>query len=119
MHDGQGGEILVTSILKHAARRVRMSVVLALCVVIGAALPAFANLPDTSTPSLEFDRTITTQPFVGTSTTMRDGEGSAYVPPDGSLWLTEDHENFIFETNPQTGALKRVINNAAFQNAPR
>ena len=36
-----------------------------------------------------------------------------------SLWLTEDHENFIFETNPHTGALKRVINNAAFQNAPQ
>ena len=73
----------MTSILKHAARGGRISVVLAVSlVVIGAALPAFANLPDTSTPSLELDRTITTQPFVGTSTTMRDGEGSAYVPQD-------------------------------------
>ncbi|HEX6579565.1 MAG TPA: PKD domain-containing protein [Actinomycetota bacterium] len=96
-----------------------MFVVSALSViVIGTALPASANLPDTSTPSLELDRTITTQPFVGSSTTMRDGEGSAYVTPDGSLWLTEDHENLIFETNPHTGALKRVIDNAAFQNAP-
>jgi PKD repeat protein len=119
MHDGQGGDIFVKSILKHAVRGGRKSVVLALSVVIGAALPAFANLPDTSTPSLELDRTITTQPFVGSSSTMRDGEGSAYVTPDDSLWLTEDHENFLFETNPQTGELKRVINNAAFQNAPR
>ena len=110
----------MTSILKHAARGGRISVVLAVSlVVIGVALPAFANLPDTSTPSLELDRTITTQPFVGTSTTMRDGEGSAYVPQDGSLWLTEDHDNFLFETNPLTGALKRVINNTAFQNAPQ
>jgi PKD repeat protein len=110
----------VTSILKHAVRGGRMSVVLALSVILmGAAMPALANLPDTSTPSLELDRTITTQPFVGSSTTMRDGEGSAYVTPDDSLWLTEDHENFIFETNPHTGALKRVINNVVFQNAPR
>jgi PKD repeat protein len=108
----------VTSILKHAARGGRRSVVLALSVIVIGTAPAFANLPDTSTPSLELDRTITTQPFVGSSTTMRDGEGSAYVTPDDSLWLTEDHENFLFETNPHTGALKRVINNAAFQNAP-
>jgi PKD repeat protein len=119
MHDGQGGDFFVTSILKHTARGVRMSVILALSVIVIGTAPAFANLPDTSTPSLELDRTITTQPFVGSSTTMRDGEGSAYVTPDDSLWLTEDHENFIFETNPHTGALKRVINNAAFQNAPR
>ena len=119
MHDGQGGDFLVTSILKHAARGGRRSVVLALSVIVIGTAPAFANLPDTSTPSLELDRTITTQPFVGSSTTMRDGEGSAYVAPDDSLWLTEDHENFLFETNPHTGALKRVINNAAFQNAPR
>lgn len=108
----------MTSILKHAARGGRRSVVLALSVIVIGTAPAFANLPDTSTPSLELDRTITTQPFVGSSTTMRDGEGSAYVTPDDSLWLTEDHENFLFETNPHTGALKRVINNAAFQNAP-
>jgi PKD repeat protein len=119
MHDGQGGDFFVTSILKHTARGVRMSVILALSVIVIGTAPAFANLPDTSTPSLELDRTITTQPFVGSSTTMRDGEGSAYVTPDDSLWLTEDHENFLFETNPHTGALKRVINNAAFQNAPR
>lgn len=119
MHDGQGGDFFVTSILKRAAREGRRSVVLALSVIVIGTAPAFANLPDTSTPSLELDRTITTQPFVGSSTTMRDGEGSAYVGPDDSLWLTEDHENFLFETNPHTGALKRVINNAAFQNAPR
>ncbi|MCD6021894.1 MAG: cell surface protein [Actinomycetia bacterium] len=106
------------SILKHAARGGRISFVLALSLIVIGTAPAFANLPDTSTPSLELDRTITTQPFAGTSTTMRDGEGSAYVPSDDSLWLTEDHENFLFETDPQTGALKRVIKNAAFQNAP-
>lgn len=118
MQDGQGGDFFVTSIVKHA-RGGRISVVLALSVILIGTAPAFANLPDTSTPSLELDRTITTQPFVGSSTTMRDGEGSAYVAPDDSLWLTEDHENFLFETNPHTGALKRVINNAAFQDAPR
>jgi PKD repeat protein len=99
-------------------RRVGFVLLSALGVLLSSALPASASLPDTSTPTLSLDRTIQTTPFVNSTTSMRDGEGSAYVPgEDNSLWLTEDHDNFIFEVDPG-GDLKRVITNTAFQNAP-
>jgi PKD repeat protein len=109
----------MTSIISGTrTRRVGLVLLAALGVLLSSALPASASLPDTSTPTLSLDRTIQTTPFVNSSTSMRDGEGSAYVTGDNSLWLTEDHDNFIFEVDPGTGDLKRVINNAAFQNAP-
>ena len=78
-----------------------------------------AGLPDTSDPELDLDRTIRTTPFVGSSTSMRDGEGSAYVPRDNSLWLVDDNTNRAFEVNRTTGALKSVITDSAFRAAPR
>ena len=50
---------------------------------------------------------------------MRDHEGSAYVPVDGSLWLADDNGRKIYEVNPTTGTLKRVIDDDAFIATPR
>ncbi|MDQ4107611.1 MAG: PKD domain-containing protein [Actinomycetota bacterium] len=86
--------------------------------LVWSTAPAFA-LPQTSTPTLELDRTIQTTPFVGTAVSMKDHEGSAFVPSDNSLWLSDDNANAIYEIDPTTGALKRTINRAAFNNAPK
>jgi PKD repeat protein len=82
------------------------------------AAPASA-LPNTSSPKLQLNRTIKTNPFTGTSTKMKDGEGAAYVPADDSLWLTEDVGNQAYEVNRATGALKRVITQSEFAAAPK
>jgi PKD repeat protein len=87
--------------------------------LVGSIVPALASLPNTSNPTLHFDRTIRTTPFVGTSVSMKDGEGSAYVAPDNSLWLAGDNGRSIFEVNPGTGALKREITRTAFEAAPK
>ncbi|MFB3738351.1 MAG: hypothetical protein ACE14W_05220 [Candidatus Velamenicoccus archaeovorus] len=62
---------------------------------------------------------IRTTPFVGTDISMGDGEGSAYVRRDRSLWLADDNTNAIYAVNPRTGKLKRVIRQAAFRSAHR
>jgi hypothetical protein len=49
----------------------------AVLVVVALAQPAFATLPVTSEPTIRLDRTIRTTPFVGSSVSMRDGEGNA------------------------------------------
>lgn len=50
---------------------------------------------------------------------MRDGEGSAYVRRDGSLWLADDNGRSIYEVDPKSGELKRVIRRDAFETARR
>jgi hypothetical protein len=50
---------------------------------------------------------------------MHDGEGSAYVSRDHSLWLAEDNGDAIFEVAPKTGKLKRVIGEQAFRSTDR
>lgn len=82
------------------------------------ALPtiASASLPHTSTPTLQLERTIQTSPFVNNSSvSMRDGEGSAYVARDNSLWLADDNGRSIYEVDPITGYLKRVVNRTGFE----
>jgi hypothetical protein len=66
--------------------------------------------------TLELDRTIPTSPFSGTSVSMGDDEGSAYVPADHSLWLADDIKKRIYEVDPATGALKRTIERKVFNN---
>ena len=91
-------------------RRVRM-------LVWGFALAALLT-PSSSTaqttPHLRRVGVIRTTPFVHTRISMHDGEGSAYVPRDHSLWLADDSANAIFEVAPKTGKLKRVIGEQAF-----
>ena len=91
----------------------------AILVVLASAAPAVASLPSTSNPVLHLDRTIKTRPFAGSSVSMRDGEGSAYVPRDDSLWLADDNGRAVYEVNPTSGALKRVIRSDAFASAPK
>ena len=64
----------------------------------GGVAPVHA-LPNTSTPTLSLTRTIRTTPFTGTTLSVKDGEGSAFVPNDpghpniggtDSLWLIDD-----------------------------
>src|SRR4249919_3290848 len=62
---------------------------------------------------------IRTTPFVHTQISMKDGEGSAYVSRDHSLWLADDSSDAIFEVAAWTGRLKRVIGEQAFQSTNR
>ena len=78
-------------------------------------LPAHAAFAAT----LELDGTIRTSPFTGSSVSMGDNEGSAFVPSDNSLWLAGDNKKEIYEVDPTTGALKRKIARSVFNNAPR
>jgi hypothetical protein len=69
--------------------------------------------------TLELDRMIQTSPFKGTSVSMGDNEGSAFVASDNSLWLADDGKKRIYEVDATTGALKRTIARSAFNDAPR
>jgi hypothetical protein len=84
-----------------------------------SATPALAALPDTSSPELKLARTIRTSPFIGSSISIKDGEGSAYVPQDNSLWLADDNGRAVYEVNPTTGALKQRISGSSFEAAPK
>jgi DNA-binding beta-propeller fold protein YncE len=92
------------------------SVVVALAV---SATPVLAALPVTSSPELKLARTIRTSPFAGSSISMKDAEGSAYVPRDNSLWLADDNGRAVYEINPATGALKQKISGSSFEAAPK
>ena len=83
----------------------------------GGAAPVNA-LPNTSSPTLSLARTIRTTPFTGTTLSVKDGEGSAFVPNDpghpniggtDSLWLIEDDGRAAWEVDPYTGILKSHI----------
>ena len=67
--------------------------------------------------TLQLERVIRTSPFKGTSVSMGDNEGSAFIPSDHSLWLADDNKKMIYEVRPRTGALKRTIARKAFNNA--
>jgi hypothetical protein len=69
--------------------------------------------------TLELDRMVQTSPFKGTSVSMGDNEGSAFVVSDNSLWLADDGKKKIYEVDAATGALKRTIARSAFNDAPR
>jgi hypothetical protein len=101
-----------------SARSIRFLSV-AITILVVSAAPAFASLPDTSSPELKLLRTIRTSPFVGSSISMKDAEGSAFVPSDNSLWLADDNGRAVYEINPITGALKQKIGQAAFESATK
>jgi hypothetical protein len=88
----------------------RSLLVALLVALVGWATPAFAA-------QLQLVRTIRTSPFVGSTVSMKDNEGSAYVPRDNSLWLADDNGRALYEIDPTTGTLKRKIGRAAFQAA--
>jgi len=88
-------------------------------VVFVIALTAPAPARAATSPSLQLSGVIHTSPFAGTSTRMQDGEGSAYVARDDSLWLLDDNGGEAFEVNRATGALKKVVSSSEFRAAPR
>lgn len=94
------------------------SIVAGIAVLAISASPALAALPDTSSPELKLARTIRTSPFAGSSISIKDGEGSVYVPADNSLWLADDNGRAVYEVNPTTGALKQKISGSSFEAAP-
>jgi PKD repeat protein len=73
----------------------------------------------TSQPHLTLDHFIRTTPFQGSSTEVRDNEGSAYVEGDDALWMASDNDDALFEVDRTTGALRRKVAQTAFINAPR
>lgn len=81
--------------------------------------PVLAALPTTSAPVLALSRTIRTTPFVDTTISTKDAEGSAFVPIDTSLWLIGDNGRDVFEIDPYTGVLKRRIVGSAFDSVPQ
>ena len=74
-------------------------------------------LPDTTEPMLTLNRLIRTSPFTGTSTSMSDNEGNAFVAVDDSLWAADDNVDAIYEINRTSGVLKRKISQSSFANA--
>jgi hypothetical protein len=84
--------------------------------IIAAPATAF---PDTPYPQIVLDRTLTTTPFAGSAVSMRDDEGSAYVPRDGSVWLADDNGRKLYEVDAATGALKRTIGEAELTATPQ
>ena len=70
--------------------------------------PAGRASATTQAPT-DLDHVIHTTPFEASSVSMRDNEGSAYVPDDGSLWLADDNGRRLYEMDPASGELRRTI----------
>lgn len=67
----------------------------------------------------DLDHVVHTTPFDGSSVSMRDNEGSAYVPADDSLWLADDNGRRLYEVDATSGAHKRTITPAALNAVPQ
>jgi PKD repeat protein len=76
-------------------------------------------LTSTAQPQLTLDHLIRTSPFQGSSMTVRDNEGGAYVAGDDAMWMASDNDDALFEVDRTTGALRRKVAQADFVNAPR
>jgi hypothetical protein len=94
---------------------------LSFCLVAATALAYGTATSDAvvAAPQGRLVRLIRTTPFVNSPVSMKDAEGSAYVPRDHSLWLADDFGRRIYEVNPSTGALKRVIGQRTLAKARR
>lgn len=92
---------------------------MALVMIAGSSHDLSVALPSTSSPRLQLTKRIRTTPFAHSTISMKDSEGSAYVPRDRSLWLADDNGRRIYEVTPVTGALKRSIGRHRFENARR
>lgn len=102
--------VIMWSDRKTGATVVRSLLVALLVVLVGWVSPALAA-------QLQLARTIRTSPFAGSTLSMKDSEGSAYVPSDNSLWLADDNGRAVYEIDPITGTLKRKIGRGAFEAA--
>ncbi len=85
---------------------------------IVAGVTALAS-PAGAAPALSLTRIIRTHPFVGTSTSIRDNEGLAYVPVNNTLWIIDDSTGQAYAVNRTTGVLGQVITKSNFANSKR
>ena len=109
---------MLVTLRDSTCRAVGLATVLAVSLAtltIALAAPADAALPDTPNPTLHLNHTIRTTPFAGSSLSLKDNEGSAYVPRDNSLWISDDDGRQIVEINATTGAFKRSFGRAALE----
>ncbi|MBK5289123.1 MAG: PKD domain-containing protein, partial [Acidimicrobiia bacterium] len=93
------------------------SAVVSVCLLSLVPIGTTAATAATGDPTLVLNRLIETAPFVGSSVSVRDNEGSAYVAADNSLWIVSDNDSAAFEIDPDTGALRRTIAQSAFATA--
>jgi hypothetical protein len=110
-------EVLLTVVRIRRGRRARLS--LCLVVTMALAYELVTSGAVVAAPQGHLVRLIRTTPFANTTVSMKDAEGSAYVPRDHSLWLADDYGRRIYEVNPSTGALKRVIGQKKLASARR
>ena len=75
------------------------------------------GLPVPTTPALALSRTFTTAPFSNTSILAHDLEGSAYVPGDDAVWLSDDNSDRIYEVDATTSILRRNLPRSDFADA--
>ena len=101
-----------------ARKLIALALSVVLVVAVLDAAPA-RSLVSTSQPQLTLNHLIRTSPFAGSSTVVRDNEGSAYVAPDDALWIASDNDDAVFEVDRTTGALRRKVAQSDFMNAPR
>ena len=92
-------------------RRATLLLSLLVCLATAsAALPGQAMSAASGTSAeLSVRRIIRTTPFVRSTVSMQDNEGSAYVGRDRALWLVDDNARRIYVVNPGNGRLKRLI----------
>jgi hypothetical protein len=102
-----------------ARRAVRRTTILGFTLSLAIAMLGVAPASGQTTPVLQLDRTIRTTPFLHSDVSIADGEGSAYVPADDSLWLADDNRDAVYEIDPGTGELKRMIDTPAFEKVRR
>jgi len=121
MGDRSRGSTVMTQnpVIPSSARRI-CALVLAVGLLVAPALgPPTQAASAADPPTLTLRRLIQTTPFVGSSRSMQDNEGSAYVSADRQLWMVDDEGQRIFAVNARTGALKRTIGKRALESVRR
>jgi hypothetical protein len=104
----------------YAAGRTRTTAALAVVLVTAFTLLGPAGSASAATPApADLDHVVHTKPFSGSSVSMLDNEGSAYVPADDSLWLADDNGRRLYEVDATSGALKRTITPPALNTVPQ
>lgn len=103
---------------RHKSRRIHLVLGLAVGFLGLSMSTASASLPVTSTPRLEESRTIRTNPFAGSTISMKDDEDIVFVSKDSSIWLVDDNADSAYEVDAVTGALRRRLSRTDFESAP-
>lgn len=93
-----------------AAGRTTTITVLAVALVAALILSGPAGRASAATRApTDLDHVIHTTPFDESRVSMRDNEGSAYVPDDDALWLADDNGRRLYEVDASSGQHERTI----------